>query len=83
MAFTYERKIEALGGTRGDQSEEWHDGYSEAVTLATEIAADADAMIDELKEALDAILNPSRYTTLRETAEQAELLLRRINGRVA
>ncbi|MES2295246.1 MAG: hypothetical protein V4527_18260 [Pseudomonadota bacterium] len=83
MAFTYERKIDALGGARGNESEEWHDGYSEAVKLATEIGADADAMIDELIEALDAIVNPSSHSKLSKTLEDAELLLRRIAARVA
>ena len=83
MAFTYERKIDALGGTAHDQSEDWNAGYSEALELATEIGADADAMIDELTETLDAIVNPSSYTKLSKVLEDAELLLRRIAARVA
>lgn len=83
MAFTYERKVDALGGTAGDQSEDWHKGYSEAVNLATEIGADADAMIAELIETVDAFVNPSSYRSLKSVCEDAELLLRRIAARVA
>lgn len=82
-AITYERRIDALGGTEPGQSEDWNDGYGAALELATEIGADADAMIAELIETLDALLNPSAYSTLRQNAEDAELLLKRIDARLA
>ena len=83
MSFTYERKIDALGGARGEESQDWHDGYSKAVELATEIGADADEMIAELMETIDAVLDPSGYQTLKRWTEDAETLLRRIRARQA
>lgn len=83
MSFTYERKIDALGGIDTDKTEDWNDGYSAALTEAIEIGADADAMIDELMETIEAILRPRSEETLIRWAAAADLLLTRIRGRRA
>ncbi|KKC25796.1 hypothetical protein [Sphingomonas sp. SRS2] len=83
MAFTYERKIDALGGNDTIQSEDWNEGYAAALSMATEIGADADYMIEELIETIDAILYPRREETLVRWAAGADLLLTRIRARQA
>lgn len=83
MSFTYERKIDALGGVHGGTTEEYNDGYCAAIEAATEIGADADEMITELMETIDAVLDPSGYQTLKRWTEDAETLLRRIRARQA
>lgn len=88
MGFTYERKIDALGGvesargTEGAKSADWIEGYNEAVADASAIGSDADEMIAELTEAIDDVLL-CRHLSLRKWAEEAELLMQRIRARVA
>jgi hypothetical protein len=82
--ISYARKIDALGG---GAHEDDHDalvhtsGYNEAIGHATEIAEDADAMIAELYETINDLLQPGGYTTLKAWANDAETLLTRIRGR--
>ncbi len=86
MTFTYARKIDALGGTQegtGEYNAGYHDGYSRAVEAATEIAEDADEMIKELMDTLDAIVRPSGYQSMKRLIEAGELLLNRIEARLA
>lgn len=84
MAFTYERRIDALGGIESADGKprDWVEGYNDAVTDAAEIGADADQMIAELIEIIDEAL-AGKFLSLRRWAEDAELLLTRIKGRVA
>jgi hypothetical protein len=82
MAFTYERRIDALGGRDDDKSDDWNEGYDEALRLSTEIGEDADTMIAELIETIDEALR-GHFLSLRRWAEDAEVLLARIKGRVA
>lgn len=86
MTFTYERKIDALGGAPASSNAydvAYHAGYTAAVTAAIEIGADADEMIKELMDTIDGLVRPDGYTTMARAASAAEILLNRIEARMA
>jgi len=83
--MTYERRIDALGGTAASVSAydmAYNDGHSDALEAAIAIGQDADTMIAELMEALDDILL-SRRSSLSTWVKETELLLSRIRARQA
>jgi hypothetical protein len=79
---TFARRIDALGGTESDQSEDWNDGYSAALREATDIAEEADDVISELVGSIEDFLS-GNFSHLPRFAEEAETLCRRINERTA
>ena len=72
---TIERQIDALGGNDAP------DGYSDALTDCLPIAADADALVEELIEVIEDVLY-GRQTLIR-WAEDAETMLARLKHRRA
>jgi hypothetical protein len=79
---TYERQIDALGGVDHKQSDDWNDGYSDALSEATVIAADADDTINELLDCLGELLNGD-FTSIARWGENASILVERIGRRMA
>lgn len=67
---TYERRVDALGGADAQKSDDWNDGYSEALVDASMIAAEADEVIGEAIELIDDLLNG--YRKLADWANAAE-----------
>lgn len=78
---TYARRIDALGGTDSEQSEDWNEGYHAALSSADPIAEEADDVIGELVELIDDILNG--YRKLGDWASIAETTISRIKSRTA
>lgn len=81
---TIEREIDALGGAQegsGEYNGGYHDGYSAALTDAMEVAANADALVEELLECIDDVLRGS--IGLERWASQARTLHQRASSRRA
>ena len=76
---TIERQIDALGGAH--TSPEYGDGYSDALTDCLPIAADADALVEELIEVIEDVLYGRQ--TLSRWAADAEAMLARLKHRRA
>lgn len=76
---TIERQIDALGGAH--TSSEYGDGYSDALTDCLPIAADADALVEELIEVIEDVLYGRQ--TLSRWAHDAEAMLARLKHRRA
>ena len=72
---TIERQIDALGGS------DTPDGYSDALAAALPIAADADALVEELIEVIEDVLYGRQ--TLSRWAADVEAMLARLKHRRA
>lgn len=79
---TYARRIDALGGTCAEKSEDWNEGYNTALTDAEDIGGEADDVIAELVETLNEIVTGTTGD-LHRWAEQAGMLVRRVQARTA
>ena len=77
---TVERQIDALGGSHPPAEAEFGRGYDRALELAIPIAADADALIDELLECITDVLD-GRQTLERWTTEARTLVIRATHRR--
>lgn len=75
---TIERQIDALGGAH--TSSEYGDGYSDALTDCLPIAADADALVEELIEVIEDILDGA---PLAKWASGAGSMIERLKHRRA
>lgn len=76
---TIERQIDALGGTHSDPV--YGDGYDDALRVAGQIAADADALVEELIETIEDVLYGRQ--TLSRWAADAESMIDRVKRRRA
>ncbi|HEX8555237.1 MAG TPA: hypothetical protein VF695_11065 [Sphingomonas sp.] len=76
---TIERQIDALGGTHSPDEAEYGRGYDAALDLALPIAADADALVDELLEVITDVLDGR--VPLDRWATDARLLVQRVTHR--
>ena len=76
---TIERQIDALGGSHTD--ERYGDGYDDALAAALPIAADADALVEELIEVIEDVLYGRQ--TLNRWSADAEAMLARLKHRRA
>lgn len=76
---TYAHRVDSLGGTDGEKSEDWNEGYQRALSDAVDIAEDADDVVAELVELIDDILNG--YRKLADWATVAETTVGRLKAR--
>lgn len=81
---TIERQIDALGGIKegeGEYNAGYHDGYTRALDEAMDIGRDADALIEELIEWIEDILNGTG--PLEKWASDARTMIARLKHRRA
>lgn len=76
---TIERQIDALGGSHDDPR--YGEGYDEALDAALLIAQDADALVEELIERIEDILNGSM--PLARWAKEAQVMIDHLKHRRA